>query len=79
MKIESERTDAISEDARRNVIASGNEVWIIPDPNPPVLGKPTDHLCSVALLDGDDVLQEVGSDCPRPSLVAVLEALAASR
>ena len=78
VKIESERTDAISDDERRNVIASGNEVWIMPGSDPPVLGEPTDHLCSVALFDGDDVLQEVGSDCPRPRFVAVLEALAAS-
>ncbi|NHT77709.1 hypothetical protein G8E10_18555 [Rhizobiaceae bacterium CRRU44] len=78
VEIESERTDAISDDERRNVIASGNEVWITPPPDTPVLGEPTDRLCSVALFDGDDVLQEVGSDCPRPRLVGVLEALAAS-
>lgn len=78
VKIESERTDAISDDERRNVIAFGNEVWIMPDPDPPMIGEPTDQLCSVALFDGDDVLQEVGSDCPRPRFVAVLEALAAS-
>jgi len=77
-KIESERTDAISNDERRSLIASGNEVWIMPDPDPPVLGEPTDRLCSVALFDGDDVLHEVGSNCPRPRFVAVLEALAAS-
>ena len=78
VKIQSERTDAISDDERRNMIASGNEVWIMPDPDPPMIGEPTDQLCSVALFDGDDVLQEVGSDCPRPRFVAVLEALAAS-
>lgn len=78
VEIESEHTDAISEDERRNVIASGNEVWIMPAPQQPVLGEPTDHLCSVALFDGDDVLQEVGSSCPRPRFVGVLEALAAS-
>lgn len=78
VEIEGERTGSISDEERRNVIASGYEVWIMPDPDPPVLGEPTDHLCSVALFDGDDVLQEVGSDCPRPHLVAVLEALAAS-
>ncbi|RYE65033.1 MAG: hypothetical protein EOP17_14780 [Rhizobiaceae bacterium] len=78
VEIVSERTDAFSEDERRNVIASGNEVWIMPDPDPPMIGEPTDQLCSVALFDGDDVLQEVGSDCPRPRFVAVLEALVAS-
>ena len=78
VKIQSERTDAISDDERRNMIASGNEVWIMPDPDPPMIGEPTDQLCSVALFDGDDVLQEVGSDCPRPRFLAVLEAPAAA-
>ncbi|WP_061936011.1 hypothetical protein [Aureimonas sp. AU22] len=78
MEIESERTDAISADERRNVIASGNEVWSMPDLDPPALGQTTDRLCSVALFDGDDVLHEVGSDCLRPRFVGVLEALATS-
>lgn len=78
VEIENERTDAISDDERRNVIASGNEVWSMPDPDPPALREPTDRLCNVALFDGDDALHEVGSDCPRPRFVAVLEALAAS-
>lgn len=78
VEIESERTHAISDDERRDVIASANEVWSMPNPHPPALGEPTDRLCSVALFDGDDVLHEVGSDCPRPRFVAVLEALAAS-
>jgi len=48
----------------------------MPDYDPPVLGEPTDHLCSIAVFDGDDVLQEVRTDCPRPRFLAVLEALA---
>ncbi len=78
VEIQSERTDAISDDERRKVIASGNEVWIMPGSDPPMIGEPTDQLCSVALCDGDDVLQEVGSDCPRPRFLAVLEAPAAA-
>lgn len=78
VEIQSERTDAISDDELRNVIASGNEVWIMPDPDPQMIGEQTDQLCSVALFDGDDALQEVGSDCPRPRFVVVLKALAAS-
>ncbi|WP_416356538.1 hypothetical protein ACLNGM_21720 [Aureimonas phyllosphaerae] len=78
VEIESERTDAILDDEWRDVIASANEVWSMPDFDPPALGEPTDRLCSVALFDGDDVLHEVGSDCPRPRFVALLEALAAS-
>lgn len=78
VEIVSQRTDAISADDRCKVIASGNEIWSIPDPDPPAFDEQTDRLCSVALFDGDDVLHEVGSDCPRPGFVAVLEALAAS-
>lgn len=78
VEIESERTNAISDDERRNVIASGNEIWSMLDPGSPAFDQPSDRLCSVALFDGDEVLHEVGSDCPRPGFVAVLEALAAS-
>ncbi|WP_183193223.1 hypothetical protein [Aureimonas jatrophae] len=77
-RIESERIHTISADERRDAIASGNEVWSRRDSDPPVLGEPTDRLCSVVLFDGDDVLHETGSDCPRPRLVAVLEAVAMS-
>lgn len=77
-RIESERTDSIPDGERRAVIRIANEVWSTRDIDPPTLGEPTDHLCSVALFDDDDVLHEVGSDCPRARFVAELEAVAAS-
>jgi len=72
------RTDPLSDRELRTVIEAANGVWRTRDPDPPVLGEVTDALCNVTLFDGDDVLHEVDSACPRHGFVAVLEAVAAS-
>ena len=78
VRIETDRTDTLPDDERRAVIAAANEVWSTRDPDSPVPGEVTDAFCNVTLFDGEDVLHEVGSTCPRSRFVEVLEAVAAS-
>ncbi len=58
------------------VVRAANTVWATKDPTSIDTPGPTDALCSVALFDGNDVLHEFGTACPRTSFVETVTALA---
>ncbi|WP_244630856.1 hypothetical protein [Aureimonas sp. ME7] len=74
--LDADRTQRLAPAAIEALVIGANAIWKGEPVDRPRLGEPTDQTCSLALFDGDEVLHEFASACPRPDFAKALDAAA---